>query len=108
MPKRPPKPQLPPKLPPPPPAGALFRARFLGYLVGLLPIVGMMLLLLRPAVPQWVGLLLTTAGLYFSIQLQQAAVRRFAYNFSNREEWLALGLYAAVVAALVLSIPYWR
>lgn len=107
MPKRPPKSQPQPKLPPPPaPAGALFKARFVGYLVGLLPIVGM-LLLFRHTMPQWVGIILTTSGLYFSVQLQQAAQKRFPYDFKHREEWLALGMYTLLVVVLVLSIPYW-
>ncbi|MCB2378958.1 hypothetical protein LGH70_15260 [Hymenobacter sp. BT635] len=108
MPKKPPKAQPQPLLPPPPaPPAALFKARILGYLVGLLPMIGM-LLLFRQAVPQWVALALTAGGLYFSIQLQQAAQKRFAYDFKNRGEWLALGVYALVVAALALSIPYWH
>jgi hypothetical protein len=105
MPKRPPKPQPLPPLPTPP--GALFKARFLGYLVGLLPMVGM-LLLFRHILPQWVGLMLTTGGLYFSIQLQQAAQKRFPYDFKNRGEWLALGIYAVLVAALAVSVAYWH
>ncbi|TGE29272.1 hypothetical protein [Hymenobacter metallicola] len=107
MPKRPPKLQPQPPLPPPPPAWGLFKARFLGYVVGLLPIFGM-LLLFRRAGPQWVGLLLSTAGLYFSIQLQQAAQKRFPYNFKNREEWLALGLYSALVLAVVVAVSSWQ
>ncbi|UOQ50828.1 hypothetical protein [Hymenobacter cellulosivorans] len=101
-------PKSPPKLPlPPPPAGALFKARFLGYAVGLLPIFGM-LLLFRRAAPQWVGLLLSTAGLYFSVQLQQAAQKRFPYDFKNREEWLALGVYSLLVVVIVIAVSYWQ
>ncbi|PJJ59810.1 hypothetical protein [Hymenobacter chitinivorans] len=105
MTKKAPKPQ--PQLPPPPPAGALFKARFLGYLVGLLPIVGM-LLMFRNLVPQWLALMLTMAGLYFSVQLQQAARQRFAYDFKNREEWLALGVYVALLVALMVGAFYWQ
>ncbi|UOQ70053.1 hypothetical protein [Hymenobacter cellulosilyticus] len=106
MSKRPPKLQPQPLPPPPPPAGALFKARFLGYAVGLLPIFGM-LLLFRRAGPQWVGLLLSAAGFYLSVQLQQSARKRFPYDFKNREEWLALGLYTALVLAVVVGISYW-
>ncbi|SHJ58619.1 hypothetical protein SAMN02745146_3445 [Hymenobacter daecheongensis DSM 21074] len=45
-------------------ARARFKARLLGYTIGLLPIVGM-LLLFRQTVPQWAALGLTAGGLYF-------------------------------------------
>ncbi|WP_345110983.1 hypothetical protein [Hymenobacter algoricola] len=79
---------------------ALFRARLLGCLVGLLPMVGL-LLLLRQAVPQGVALGLTAGGLNFSVLQQQKARKQFPYN--SRGEWLALGMYAA----LVVAVQYW-
>ncbi|MCB2407970.1 hypothetical protein [Hymenobacter lucidus] len=104
MAKKPPKPQ--PLPPPPATPAALFKARFPGYVVGLLPMLGM-LLLFRQTVPQWVALLLTTGGLYLSILLQQAARKRVPYDFRNPGEWLALGIYAALVGAFVLGMQYW-
>ena len=85
---------------------ALFQSRLLGYLVGLLPIVGM-LLLYRQVIPQGLGLGLTAGGLYFSMLVQQKAQKRFPYNFRDRGEWLALVVYMALVAGLVISVRYW-
>jgi|GEM_PF-4602498 len=85
---------------------ALFQARLLGYLVGLLPMGGM-LLLFRNTVPQGLALGLTAGGLYFSMLLQQKAQKRFPYNFRDRGEWLALGVYVVLVVALVVGVQYW-
>jgi hypothetical protein len=84
---------------------ALFRARLLGYVVGLLPIVGM-LLLVRNALPQGLALGLTAGGLYFSMLVQQKAQRRFPYNFRDRGEWLALGVYLVLVVLLIVGVQY--
>jgi hypothetical protein len=85
---------------------ALFKARLLGYLVGLLPIVGIVLLL-RRVVPQGLALGLMAGGLYFSMLVQQKAQKQFPYNFRDQGEWLALGLYAALVVLLVVGVQYW-
>jgi hypothetical protein len=105
MPKRAPKPEPQTKPPTPQPPASLFKTRLLGYLVGLLPIVGI-LLLLKHAVPQGVALGLMAGGLYFSTLVQQKAQKRFAYNFRDRGEWLALGVYAALVVVLIVVVQY--
>jgi len=80
----------------------LFTARLLGYLVGLVPL-GVLLLLFRQTIPQPIGLGLVAAGFMGSIWLQQRARARFPYNFKDRAEWLALGIYAVSVSAILLA-----
>lgn len=82
---------------------SLFTARLLGYLIGLLPLVAL-LLMFRQVIPQGLGLGLTAFGFLVSYWVQQRARTRFPYDFKNRAEWLALGVYVAVVVAMLLLV----
>ncbi|MBC6988819.1 MULTISPECIES: hypothetical protein [Hymenobacter] len=79
----------------------LFTARLMGYLVGLLPLVAL-LLLFRQAIPQTPGLILAAGGTFASIWVQQQARNKYPYDFKQRAEWLALLVYALVVIGIVL------
>jgi hypothetical protein len=83
----------------------LFTARLLGYLVGLVPLVAL-LLMFQKAIPQGLGLALSAGGMVISIWMQQQARTRFPYDFKQRAEWLALGVYAAVVIGIVLLMRF--
>ncbi|WP_262713039.1 hypothetical protein [Hymenobacter elongatus] len=37
----------------------------------------------------------------------QKAQKQFSYDFRDRGEWLALGVYAALVVLLVVGVQYW-
>ena len=80
-----------------------FTARLLGYLVGLVPLT-LLLLLFRQRVPQGVGAGAWVAGGFLaSIWAQQRARALFPYDFKGRAEWLALGVYVALVVGLLLA-----
>ena len=79
-----------------------FTARLLGYLVGLVPLA-MLLLLFRQRVPQGLGLGLVAGGFLASIWAQQRARALFPYDFKDRAEWLALGVYVVLVVGLLLT-----
>lgn len=82
--------------------------RLLGYLVGLVPLVAL-LLLFRQVIPQTLGLGLSAGGMLVSIWVQQAAQKRFPYDFKNRQEWLALGVYAGLVIGIVVLVQlFWQ
>lgn len=81
----------------------LFAARLLGYLIGLLPLVALVLMF-RQVIPQGLGLGLTAFGFLASYWVQQRARTLFPYDFKNRAEWLALGIYVAVVVAMLLLL----
>jgi hypothetical protein len=86
----------------------LFTTRLLGYLVGLVPLVAL-LLLFRQAVPQTLALGLATGGTVVSVWVQQAARKRYPYNFKDPGEWWALGVYAALVVGIIVLIQvYWN
>jgi len=79
----------------------LFTACLFGYLVGLLPLVAL-LLMFRQVIPQGLGLGLSAFGFLVSYWVQQRARTLFPYDFKNRAEWLALGIYVAVVVAMLV------
>jgi hypothetical protein len=86
----------------------LFATRLLGYLVGLVPLVAL-LLLFRQSLPQTLALGLATGGTVVSVWVQQAARKRYPYNFKNPGEWWALGVYAALVVGIivVVQLTWW-
>ncbi|MCC3158511.1 hypothetical protein LJ737_14770 [Hymenobacter sp. 15J16-1T3B] len=102
MPKKPSKrPATKPTLAPAPAVqpAALFRARLLGYLVGLLPLLAL-LLMFRQVLPSNVALAVVFVGFMASVWLQQRIRQRFPYDFKQRAEWWALGTYALLVVAV--------
>lgn len=89
-------------------SSSLFTTRLLGYLVGLVPLVAL-LLLFRQAVPQTLALGLATGGTVVSVWVQQAARKRYPYNFKDPGEWWALGVYAALVVGIIVLVQiYWQ
>ena len=111
MPKKPakrPAAQLSPAAPPPVQPAALYRARLLGYLVGLVPLLAL-LLMFRQVLPSNVALAVVFIGFMASVWLQQRIRQRFPYDFKQRAEWLALGTYTllvVLVAAVFLSLVH--
>ncbi|OON65672.1 hypothetical protein [Hymenobacter sp. CRA2] len=99
MPSKPKSKAKPQPLPPPPPTSALFRARLLGYLVGLVPLLAL-LLMFRQVLPSQVALAVVFIGFMASVWVQQRIRQRYPYDFSRRAEWWALGAYTAVVVAV--------
>ncbi|RAK69390.1 hypothetical protein [Hymenobacter edaphi] len=101
MPKKPAKrrPASTPAPPPPVQRAALFRARLLGYLVGLVPLLAL-LLMFRQVLPSQVALGLVLVGFLASVWVQQRIRQRFPHDFKQRAEWLALGAYTLIVVAL--------
>jgi hypothetical protein len=87
---------------PPVTAAALFKARLLGYLVGLLPLLAL-LLMFRQLLPSPVALSLVFIGFMASVWVQQRIRQRYPYDFSRRAEWLALGAYTLVVVAVTVA-----
>ena len=86
----------------------LFTTRLLGYLVGLVPLVAL-LLMFRQAIPQTLALGLTTGGMVVSVWVQQAARKRYPYNFKDPGEWWALGVYAALVIGMIVLVQvFWQ
>lgn len=86
---------------PPPPVqpAALYRARLLGYLVGLVPLLAL-LLMFRQIVPSQVALVFVFIGFMASVWLQQRIRQRHPYDFKQRAEWWALGTYFLVVVGV--------
>ncbi|KAA9339273.1 hypothetical protein F0P96_01210 [Hymenobacter busanensis] len=82
---------------------ALFKARLLGYLVGIVPLLAL-LLLFRQVLPSTVALVLVMLGTFASVVVQQRVRLRFPYDFKRREEWWALGAYTLVV--LVVTVAF--
>jgi hypothetical protein len=78
---------------------ALFQVRLLGYLVGLIPLVAL-LLMFRQMLPSTVGLVLVFVGFMASVWVQQRARQQYPYDFKNRAEWLALGAYTLIVVLI--------
>ncbi|GAB3823491.1 hypothetical protein [Hymenobacter jeollabukensis] len=81
---------------------ALFRARLLGYLVGLLPLLAL-LLMFRQVLPSNVALAVVFIGFMASVWLQQRVRQRYPYDFSRRAEWWALGAYTVIVVAVTVA-----
>ncbi|GAB2955636.1 hypothetical protein GCM10027048_21890 [Hymenobacter coalescens] len=108
MPKKPiqrrptPTPAPPPKVRP----AALFRARLLGYLVGLVPLLAL-LLLFRQVLPASVALAIVLVGFMASVWVQQRIRQRFPYDFKQRAEWLALGAYSLLVVVITAVYLGW-
>jgi hypothetical protein len=90
--------------PTPPPVSpvALFRARLLGYLVGLVPLLAL-LLMFRQVLPSNVALGLVLVGFMASVWVQQRIRQRFPQDFKQRAEWLALGTYTLLVVLVAVG-----
>ncbi|RTQ48935.1 hypothetical protein EJV47_15185 [Hymenobacter gummosus] len=107
--KKPPKRPATKPTPAPPPSiqpAALFRARLLGYLVGLVPLLAL-LLMFRQLLPSPVALGLVLVGFMASVWVQQRIRQRYPHDFKQRAEWLALGAYTllvVLVAVVFLSL----
>lgn len=84
---------------------SLFAARLLGYIIGLVPLIAL-LLMFRQVIPQTLALGLMGAGVMGSLWVQQQLKAKFPYNFKDRSEWLALGLYAVLVVGIILLIQF--
>ena len=80
----------------------LFTARLLGYLVGLLPLVAL-LLMFRQVLPSQVALGVVLVGFMASVWVQQRIRQRFPYDFKQRAEWLALGAYTLIVVGVTVA-----
>lgn len=80
----------------------LYRARLLGYLVGLLPLLAL-LLMFRQVLPSNVALGVVFIGFMASVWLQQRIRQRYPYDFSRRAEWWALGTYTLIVVAVTAA-----
>lgn len=91
-----------PVLPTPIQPADLYRARLLGYLVGLVPLLAL-LLMFRQLVPSNVALAVVFIGFMASVWLQQRIRQRFPYNFKQRAEWWALGTYFLVVVGITAA-----
>jgi hypothetical protein len=79
----------------------LFTARLLGYLVGLLPLLAL-LLMFRQLLPTQVALAIVFIGFMASVWVQQRIGQRFPYDFRQRAEWWALGAYVLIVVAVTV------
>ena len=87
------------------PTTGLFQARLLGYLVGLIPLFAL-LLMFRQIIPETVALVAVMLGTMASVLVQQRVRKKYAFNFRNRAEWLALGVYSLIVIGLTLAFFY--
>lgn len=105
MPKKPAKRSAAKSTPAPPPPvqpAELYRARLLGYLVGLVPLLAL-LLMFRQILPSNVALGVVFIGFMASVWLQQRIRQRYPYDFKQRVEWWALGTYFLVVVAITAA-----
>lgn len=80
----------------------LFTARLLGYLVGLIPLVAL-LLMFRQMLPSQVALGLVFVGFMASVWVQQRIRQRFPYDFKQRAEWWALVAYSLIVVGVTVA-----